>query len=88
MQDPNNIAREIESIHARNRRVEDDKAWETSFTRRAIIAVGTYIFAIALFLMINAPNPHIAALVPSVGFIISTLTMPYFKNFWLIGKKA
>jgi len=33
---------EIEKIKGRNRRVEADKAWETSLTRKILIAVLTY----------------------------------------------
>lgn len=40
---PHEIDQNIESIQNRNARVETDKAWETSLTRRAIIAIGTYV---------------------------------------------
>ena len=32
-----------EDINERNKRIEADKAWETSLTRRAIIAAFTYL---------------------------------------------
>jgi hypothetical protein len=37
---------EVGEIKARNRRVELDKAWETSLTRRSIIAAITYAVAV------------------------------------------
>ncbi len=75
--------REIEKIKERNRQVEADKAWEVSKTRRAIIAIMTY-FVIVLFLWsIHVPNPWINALVPTIGFVLSTLTLPFFKRLWL-----
>ncbi len=74
--------KEIQKMHARNKRVELDKSWETSNFRRIVIAVGTYILSLILFLLIEAPNPFIAALVPTFGFILSTLTLPFLKLWW------
>lgn len=81
------IEAEIEKIKSRNQRVEADKAWETSYFRRFIITIGTYLFSYVLFLLIEAPNPQIAALVPAMGFLLSTLTMPFIKETWLKNRK-
>ncbi len=74
---------EIISIKERNQRVEADKAWETSKTRRFIIAIMTYLVIVFFLWSIDAPNPWLNALVPAVGFILSTLTLPFFKKWWL-----
>ena len=42
MSDLRSIEERLSSIEERNRRVEADKAWETSWTRRLLIAVLTY----------------------------------------------
>ncbi|MFQ6009578.1 MAG: hypothetical protein ACE5J7_00450 [Candidatus Aenigmatarchaeota archaeon] len=77
------MKKEIQKIKKRNRRVEADKAWETSFTRKVLIAVFTYL-AIGVYLWyINIPDPWLNAIVPAVAFLLSTLTMPYFKKFWI-----
>jgi len=77
------LEREMEKIKERNRRVESDKAWETSKTRKSIIAVFTYM-AIALYMQaIKLPNPWLNAIVPTAGFLLSTLTFPFFKNVWV-----
>lgn len=81
------LEREINKIKARNVRVEADKAWETSLTRRAIITIGTYLFSAVFLLLINAPNPFFTALVPALAFVVSTLTLPPIKSWWL-GKKT
>ena len=74
---------DIENIKARNKRVESDKAWEVSIMRRLIVALMTYIIMILFLSSINAPRPWLNALVPTLGFILSTLTLPFFKSFWL-----
>lgn len=76
------MKKEIESIKERNRRVEADKAWETSKTRRLIIACITYILIVIFLIMINASNPWMVALVPTIGYVLSTLTLPFFKKWW------
>ena len=74
---------DIEQIKLRNKRVEADKSWETSKTRKAIIAVLTY-FIIVIFLgIIKAPKPWLNAIIPTMGFIFSTLTLSLFKRWWL-----
>lgn len=79
----NNLELEINKIKERNKKVESDKAWETSWTRRSIIAVFTYL-AIALYLnAISIPNAWLSAVIPAIGFLLSTLTIPFFKNIWL-----
>jgi hypothetical protein len=75
--------REIALLRERNRKVEADKAWETSWTRRGIIAVFTYL-AIAIYLnVIRIPHPFLSAVIPAVGFLLSTLTLPFFKAMWI-----
>jgi len=74
---------EIKAITERNKRVERDKAWELSLTRRFIISIMTYLI-IVLFLWINnIPHPWLNALIPTIAFILSTLTLPLFKRFWI-----
>ena len=73
----------ITRIEQRNKNVELDKAWETSWTRRGLIALFTYM-AIALYLkyIVETADPWINAIIPTTGFLLSTLTLPYFKNLW------
>ena len=77
------MKKEIESIEARNKRVEIDKAWETSKTRRIIIALMTYLIIVIFLFIINAPNPWLTALIPTIGYMLSTLTMAFFKKLWV-----
>lgn len=78
-----NLEKEIDEIKKRNRNVEMDKAWETSGSRKIILFVLTFL-AIGLYLQaIQIPNPWLNAIVPALGFLLSTLTLPFFKNLWL-----
>ena len=75
--------KEIKAIIERNKRVEKDKAWETSFTRRTIIAVITYLLIVLFLWMIKIEKPWLNALVPTIAFLLSTLSLPFFKKIWL-----
>ena len=77
------MKKEIESIKKRNKRVEIDKAWELSLTRRLIIAIMTYIIIVVFLWSINTPRPWLNAIVPAIGFFLSTLTLPIFKKLWI-----
>jgi len=80
---PSKLEKEIARINERNKRVEIDKAWETSYVRRILLTLFTYL-AIGLYLnAIRIPDPWLNAVVPAVGFMLSTLTIPFFKKLWI-----
>ncbi|MFA6065031.1 MAG: hypothetical protein WCW44_05960 [archaeon] len=79
----NKLKKEIQSIKERNARVEADKAWETSWARRIMLAVLTYIVVLLFFLVAQLPNPFVNSLVPTLGFLISTLTIDFAKKEWI-----
>jgi hypothetical protein len=73
----------IQHILERNKRVEADKAWEVSWTRRLFIAGVTYITACIFLYVINSPNFAANAVVPAIGYLLSTLSLPWLKKWWL-----
>jgi hypothetical protein len=81
----NKIEQELSGIKERNARVEAEKAWETSSFRKATIAVVTYILASLVLYFIGIQNFYLSALIPTIGYILSTLSLPFVKRWW-IGK--
>lgn len=78
-----NLEEKIRRIEDRNERVEMEKKWETSWTRRGLLVIFTYL-SIGVYLQFaNIPEPWLNAIVPAVAFMLSTLTMPFFKKIWL-----
>ena len=74
------LEKEILLIKSRNKKVEIDKAWETSWFRKFILMIFTYL-GIGFYLQaINIEKPWLNAIVPSIGFLLSTLTLPFFKK--------
>lgn len=78
-----NVEQRIRNIEERNRRVEADKAWETSAARRVILAIFSYLVIVVFFLAIGVSNPWLNAIVPALAFMIQQLSMPYFKKWWM-----
>lgn len=78
-----NLETRIEKIEQRNQKVEADKAWETSLTRKLLIAIMTYITIVLFFYVAELPKPFVNSIVPTVGFVLSTLSLPYFKSIWI-----
>ena len=77
------LEKRVELIEKRNKKVEGDKAWETSFLRKILIIVLTYIFAVLYLTVAETSNPFFGAVVPCAGFFLSTLTIDFIKTRWL-----
>ena len=74
---------EIKNIKARNARVELDKKWETSWTRRLCICVLTYIVVVIYsFTIQKVTNIFLSSLVPVIGFTLSTLSLKFVRKIW------
>ena len=78
-----NIEQEISEIKQRNLRVESDKAWETSWTRRITIALFTYVVAVIWLALIREQNILLKAVVPVAGYVLSTLSLRTVRNIWI-----
>ena len=76
------IQTELTALKERNQRVELDKAWETSWTRRLFISFVTYIVACVWLLIIKNPNPFLNSIVPVAGYLLSTLSLPMVRKWW------
>jgi hypothetical protein len=78
-----NIEKEIKEIKARNKRVELDKSWETSWTRRIFIMILTYIVVVIYsFIIKKFDNIFLSSLVPVIGFTLSTLSLKLVRKVW------
>ena len=78
-----NIENEIKYIKERNKRVEKDKKWETSWTRRICIMILTYLIIIIYFYIIKKyDNIFLSSLVPVIGFTLSTLSLKLVRKIW------
>ncbi len=77
------LEEEINKIKERNKRVELEKVWGTSWIRKILIAAFTYLVISLFFLFAGVSNPFINAIVPALAFVLSTASLPFFKNLWL-----
>ncbi len=77
------VNKRLDAIEQRNKKVEMDKAWETSWARKIIIAVLTYITIVLFFFVAKLPKPFLNSIIPTAGFVLSTLSLPYFKKLWI-----
>lgn len=83
MEDLSYIKQQIETIMKRNARVEKDKAWETSIFRKISIALLTYFVIVLFFFVADINRPFINAIVPTLWFLLSTLSLWFLKTIWL-----
>ena len=77
------LKQEIEKIKTRNHKVETDKKWETSWTRRICIGVLTYLVVVAYsYLISKSTNIFLSSVVPVIGFLLSTLSLKAIRKIW------
>lgn len=76
-----NIEKEIYDIKERNKKIELNKARETSWTRKISIMVLTYIVVILYSLSISKiNNVFLSSLIPVIGFTLSTLSLNVIRK--------
>lgn len=77
------LEKEIAQIKERNKRVEKDKAWETSWTRRICIMILTYIVVVIYsYIVQKYNNIFFSSIVPVIGFTLSTLSLKLVRKIW------
>lgn len=81
------LAKEIEAIKARNKRVEAEKAWETSWFRVFTISALTYVVSAAVLYLLGYTDFLLNALIPTIGFFLSNQSLPLIKKWWLSNRK-
>ena len=81
------INTEIIKIKQRNKKVELDKSWETSTTRKITIFILTYIIVLIVFIVIGLSNPFLNEIIPAIAFLLSTLTIEPIKKIWIKKRK-
>jgi hypothetical protein len=78
-----NYEKEIKAIKQRNARVELDKKWETSWTRRIVICLLTFVVVLAYnFAIQNDINIFLSSLVPVIGFFLSMSSLGVIRKLW------
>ena len=77
------LEKSIKKIEKRNKKVEADKSWETSTFRKVSVAIITYIFMIIVMYLLWMENVFINALIPTFGYILSTLWMNILKKIYI-----
>ena len=77
------LDKRVEKIEERNKRVELDKAWEISWTRKLLITGLTYLSIVLFFYFADLPRPFLNSIVPATGFVLSTLSLSFFKKLWI-----
>ena len=73
----------ISTLEKRNQRVELDKAWEVSWARKLSILALTYAVVVCYLYFVVGIDPWINALVPVMGYFLSTLSLSFLKAQWV-----
>lgn len=77
------VEEEINALKARNARVDREKAWEVSAIRRICLLTLIFCVAWAFLAFLGIERAAFMALVPTLGYGISTLSLGLIKRWWL-----
>jgi hypothetical protein len=77
------VEKEILAIKERNKRVELDKAWERSSLRIFLLCLITYIVVVIVLFVLKNNNPFLNALIPTLGYFLSTQSLHFIKKKWM-----
>ncbi len=75
---------EIIEIRNRNARVDLEKGWETSTVRKVAIIVLTYFLMNIVFYLVGSEKFYIDALIPTLGYLLSTQSIGLLKGIWVV----
>ncbi|MDD3302641.1 MAG: hypothetical protein PHN31_03720 [Candidatus Gracilibacteria bacterium] len=78
-----NLQKEINLIKERNKKVEADKSWEISIERKITIGLLTYMIISLIMYYLNIDKPLVSAIIPTFGYILSTLSLGILKNKYI-----
>ncbi len=74
---------EMSLVKERNQKVEMNKAWEISPIRTLFVVILTYVFASVALYAIGANNFLLGAIIPTLGYFLSTQSLPFIKKWWI-----
>ena len=75
---------EINLLKQRNYEKDRGKEFESSYTRIFFLMAVTYVtLALYMYYVLKTSRPYLDAIVPTVGFNISTWGLPYVKEWWI-----
>ena len=77
------LEKELEKIKWRNQKVEADKAWETSCSRKILVAIMTYTIVVIVMYLLKLENIFVSAWIPTAWFLLSTLTINIVKKMYI-----
>ena len=77
------LEQQLKIIQERNYRVEMDKKWETSIFRIISICLITYLLASIVMYFIGVKDFLLNAFIPTIGYFLSTQSLPLFKKWWI-----
>ena len=72
----------ITEILERNQKVELDKKWELSLTRKIFIALIIYFFSVLFLAIIKTENFFKASIIPTSGYLFSTFSLNPIRSIW------
>lgn len=73
----------VERIRLSGKYSNLQKNWENSRIRVITVAVSMYVLTLTFMLILQVQNPIVSALLPTVGYMLSTNSIPLVRRIWV-----
>ncbi len=77
------LEKRLEELEARNQRVEIEKSWEVSWTRRILLSILTYLIIVLFMWFFELPDPFMNAIIPALALLLSGPSLTIAKRLWI-----
>ncbi len=81
------LKRDIEELKNRNKSVDLNKKWEVSIERKVLVVIITYIIMSLVMYSLWMNKPFLNALIPTLWYFLSTLSLEFAKKIYINKKQ-
>ena len=72
----------LKKVLSRNKKVDKEVLWKNSYTHRISVSILIYVISVCCFYFTSVSEIFIIALIPSLGYFISTIKLKIIRNIW------
>jgi len=77
------LEEQVQKLNLMQKYDELKSKWDRSLVRIIYVSTTTYLFVAVFMFILEVDNYLVNALIPSLGYILSTQTLPSIKKAWV-----
>ncbi len=78
------LKKELDTLHDDIRTLKIQQDWNTSVLKHGLVIFMNYLIMLILMYILNIESPFISALLPTLGYAITSISLNSIKKYWII----